>query len=622
MELRVHGIGGPDPAAVLGCPPNTSVVSWRSGADARSVVRCKPGDRNVHLYHWSPLTSGSRSFAFWPLLLPYTLVNVAGYMAPPGRGEGRRVLHRTGAVWVGLATTAATVTWLLVAAVAVWREVSGGGTNRPPGGMSGLYFTAAAVSAALAMAVLVLAATYMAAGFERYRRPGWPERPRPWRWPWGAGVAARLDDPQFYDNGTEHRVRWRIHVVVAAVTWVAAVAAAYVGGTERTSHFLGRALLAVGALQAAGAGLVAVAGLLPSPGDERRMARRLLGAATAVLGIVLLAGLVLSALIAVTGIDEVPPGAVAVLYDCYGWAVLAAIGTAVLYLVLTLLTPVAAEQGPAGALLPTAGARLRARLATFLSHIDRVVVALAAAFALAVLVAVAVRWDELVDGTWRLTATPPVNIARATFAFVLAFMVLNLVKSRASPAALRRIGNVWDILTFWPRAFHPFAVRPYTERAVPELQEFLAAAPRRDQLVVAAHSQGTVLVYAAIRPYAAGREETLPPLSLVTFGSPLRALYAAVFPLYFDAAEFETTGAWVPGGWLNCFRFTDHVGRAVFVSDDVAAATYGDGAGTADRPLGDARPPEGEVLGHNDYWGEPEIRAAVALAGMTRERTA
>ncbi|HEX2046647.1 MAG TPA: hypothetical protein VHF27_02715 [Acidimicrobiales bacterium] len=614
MELRVHGIGGPDPAGVLGCPPNASVVSWRSEADARSVVRCKAGDREVHMYHWSPLTSGSRSFALWPLLLPYTLVNVAGYMAPPGRSERRRALHRAGVVWVGLATTAATVAWLVVAAVAVWREVSGGDVNRRPGGMSGLWFTAAAVSAALAMALLVLGATHMATGFERYRRAGWPDAPRPWRWPWGAGLRARLDDPQFYDNGTEHEVRWRIHAAVAVVAWTAVVAAVLVGGTERAGHLLGRSLVVVGLLQSLGAALVAVAGLLPAEGDDRRLTRRLLGSATAVLGILLLGGLVLSALIAVTGIDEVPPGAVAVLYDCYGWAILAAVGTAVACAVLALLTPVLAEKGPARVLLPTAGARLRARLATFPSDVDRIVVAMAVAFSAATLVAVAVRWGELDDDTWRLTATPPVNIARATFAFVLAFTVLNLVKSRAAPAALKRIGNVWDILTFWPRAFHPFAVRPYAERAVPELQEFMATAPRRDDLVVVAHSQGTVLAYAAIRPSVAGRDDPLPPFTLVTFGSPLRSLYAAVFPYYFDVAEFDATRRGIPGGWLNCFRVTDHVGRSVFAGDD--------GAATGDRPLADARAPSGTVLGHNDYWVEPEIRAAVTSGAVTSERTA
>ena len=37
----------------------------------------------------------------------------------------------------------------------------------------------------------------------------------------------------------------------------------------------------------------------------------------------------------------------------------------------------------------------------------------------------------------------------------------------------RHIGVVWDVGTFWPRAYHPLAPPSYTERAVPELQRRL-----------------------------------------------------------------------------------------------------------------------------------------------------
>jgi hypothetical protein len=611
MELRVHGIGGPDPGGVLGCASdNATVVTWRSEPEARSVVRACAGRRDVHVYHWSPLTSGSRSFALWPLLLPFTLLNVAGWMAPPGSRTWRTALHRVAAVWVGLATTAATVVWLVLAAMTVWHEVTGV-PGRAAGSLTGAYFGAAAATSAVAMAALVLMATFTANGFERFRPAGWPATPRRWTWPWGAGASARLDDLAFYDSGNDHRMRWRVHVAVAAVTWAAVVAVVLEGGTERAGHLVGRALIVVGVLQGVGVVAMAVVGLVPAPGDDRRLTRRLLAPAAAILGILLLGGLVLSGVIALTGLDEVPPGPLAVLYDCYGWAVLGAVAGATISVVHALLTPVPAERGPDRALLPTLGARMRARLATTLSSIDRIVTALAVAFVAAGAVALAVRREAIADDTWRLTATAPVNIARSTFAFVLAFTVLNLVKSRAAPAALRRIGNVWDILTFWPRAFHPFAVRPYAERAVPELQDFLQRAPRQDDLVVTAHSQGTVLAYAAIRPFVtADGRCTLPPFSLVTFGSPLSALYAAVFPHYFDPAEFESVRRALGGRWSNCFRYTDHVGRDLFPPVPMLAV----GLEPGDRPIGDARDPEGTVLGHNDYWGEPEIRAAVVAA--------
>lgn len=613
---------------MLGCPSKASVVSWRSEAGARSVVRAPAGRRDVHVYHWSPLTSGSRSFALWPLLLPFTLVNVAGWMGPPGPRTWRTTLHRVGAVWVGLATTAAAVMWLLVGAMAVAHEVVGVRT-RAPGGLPDPYslsarsFAGAAVLAAVAMGALVLMATVTAAGFERFRPPSWPDRPRPWRWPWGAGIGARLDDPQFHDNATDHAMRWRIHVAVAAVTWLAVVAVVFDGGTGRAGHFVGRALITVGTLQGAGVLLLTAVALFPAATDQRRLTRRLLAPATAILGIVMLGGLVLSGLIALTGIDEVPPGPFSVLYDCYGWAVLGGIAGAVVCAVLALLSPVPAESGAARRLLATFGARRRARLATVLGNVDRIVTPLALAFTGAIAVALAVRGDEMLDGTWRLTATAPVNIARSTFAFVLAFTVLNLVKSRAAPAALRRVGNIWDILTFWPRAYHPFAVRPYAERAVPELQEFLRFAPRTGGLVVAAHSQGTVLAYAAIRPFVTPEGAcTLPPFSLVTFGSPLQSLYAAVFPASFDAAEFEAVRRAMGGRWVNHFRFTDHVGRAVFTADAAVVDEYNRGLVTADRPVADGGPPDGTVHGHNDYWADPDIRTAVAHGGDVLRRPA
>jgi len=610
VELRVHGIGGPDPDRVLGATPKSSVVSWRSEPRTKSVVRCLPGKFDVNVYHWSPLTSGSRSFAVWPLLLPFTLINVAGWMAPPGTRAYRRVLHRLATVWVALATTAAMVVWLLVAFLAVWNDVGGDDLRRRSGGISAWYFAAVAASAALAMFALVFTATYMSAGFERFRPKSWPEETGPQKRPW---ADTSLEDPGFYDNGREHKTWWYIHVAVAVVTFGIAVVLVYRGGTDRAGHVLGRTLLAVGLAQALGVAVMAVASLLPDPGDKRRLTRRLLGAAAATLGIVLLGGLVLSALISFTGLDAVPPGPVAVLYDCYGYAVLVAAASALLCVVFTLLTPVDAE-ARARPLLPTLGARLRARLATILSKLDVIVTMLAIGFAVAAGAAMAARWSAIVDDSWTLTATTPVNIARSTFAFVLAFTGINLVKSRASPSSLKRIGNVWDILTFWPRTFHPLAVRPYAERAVPELQEFIRAAPRTGRLVVAAHSQGTVLAFAAIRPFITETGCTLPPFALVTFGSPLQSLYAELFPSYFARADFIHTRERIVGGWVNCFRFTDHVGRSVFGTDAEATEDHVAGRAAGDQPIADARSEDGKVNGHNDYWPETLIRAAV-LAG-------
>ncbi len=115
MELRVHGVGGPSPQTVMGCPQDAvAVATWRSEPTAFTAVRRSPTDPSVLAYDWRPLTSGSRAFALWPILLPFCLVNLAGWMRPrrsPAVAPAARVL----AVWIGYATTVGAVVWLLFA---------------------------------------------------------------------------------------------------------------------------------------------------------------------------------------------------------------------------------------------------------------------------------------------------------------------------------------------------------------------------------------------------------------------------------------------------------------------------------------------------------------------------
>jgi hypothetical protein len=195
-----------------------------------------------------------------------------------------------------------------------------------------------------------------------------------------------------------------------------------------------------------------------------------------------------------------------------------------------------------------------------------------------------------------------VGIARVSLVALLAFVVLNLWKSRASPEALRRVGPIWDILTFWPRAFHPLAVRPYAERAVPELQRLVLDVPSDvapdGRLDVLAHSQGSVLVVAALAP--------VPPSAaavprLVTFGSPLRSLHLLAFPAYVHDDLFRRVRA--GRTWVNVVRFTDHVGRAVFTDDDRWRP------GGDDRAIADPLPGRG-VDGHSGYWTDDRVRRA------------
>ncbi|MEE6257882.1 hypothetical protein [Plantactinospora sonchi] len=133
----------------------------------------------------------------------------------------------------------------------------------------------------------------------------------------------------------------------------------------------------------------------------------------------------------------------------------------------------------------------------------------------------------------------------------------------------RRIGVLWDVLTFWPRAYHPLAPPSYAERAVPELQQRLwRLHDSGGRVVLAAHSQGTVLAAAALL-----QPDNRPPdnaVALVTFGSPLTTLYGWAFPAYFNESVLRRLG---PTGddadspvyaWRNFHYRTDYIGGPVF----------------------------------------------------------
>ena len=157
----------------------------------------------------------------------------------------------------------------------------------------------------------------------------------------------------------------------------------------------------------------------------------------------------------------------------------------------------------------------------------------------------------------------------------------------------RSFAKVWDVLSFWPRRYHPFAAPSYAERAVPELRDRIKHhVSNGSAVILATHSQGTVIGYATLvgmkaeaeraqrwsgrrrgRPVGAGqdpmaadvgeiRRQLAPAIpsdqryrqrvglgsrsefgfgsqpaqrrvAFVTYGSPLSQLYGRFFPSYF-----------------------------------------------------------------------------------------
>ena len=98
-ELRVHGVSGTPPEAMLDHPHVRRVA----GDDEAGFYRRRypdgltpPGADRLEAYSWGGLTSGSPLRVLWLLLLPFTLVNVSQFMQPrelPAGDRRRRLLE-------------------------------------------------------------------------------------------------------------------------------------------------------------------------------------------------------------------------------------------------------------------------------------------------------------------------------------------------------------------------------------------------------------------------------------------------------------------------------------------------------------------------------------------------
>jgi hypothetical protein len=99
IELRVHGVSGTPPEAMLDHPH----VRRCAGDDEAGFYRRRypdgltpPGADRLEAYSWGGLTSGSSLRVLWLLLLPFTLVNVSHFMQPrelPAGDRRRRLLE-------------------------------------------------------------------------------------------------------------------------------------------------------------------------------------------------------------------------------------------------------------------------------------------------------------------------------------------------------------------------------------------------------------------------------------------------------------------------------------------------------------------------------------------------
>lgn len=147
-------------------------------------------------------------------------------------------------------------------------------------------------------------------------------------------------------------------------------------------------------------------------------------------------------------------------------------------------------------------------------------------------------------------------------------LVVTISRGALKNAGLRRgINIVWDVFSFWPHAIHPFVPRPYSRWTVIELRDRIRfhlgghagippdpVEPGRPEVVVCAHSQGTLISFAAIMQLTQAERDRIAFLSC---GSQLRVIYPRAFPAYVSLTGVTWLFESLKGRWVNLYRVTD-----------------------------------------------------------------
>ena len=238
-ELRVHGVGGTPPDAILGdlAPEQVmgdAVAGFYRTSDHHSSDEDRDArrdvDRHVEVFSWGGLTSRSKIRVLWLALLPFLFANLAGWMCPPRTRQSawRFRLHRLAAGLCALALTVnAALIAVMISADVVAYQTSRAGVTRHQWWLAplGWHFVAGNPARQVTLGVLVvvlfvLALVWLASRSWRYEavRPPYRKGHEPDEKARKAAadtLVKGLADQEFWDGeGTVRLLTW-LHVAVA-----------------------------------------------------------------------------------------------------------------------------------------------------------------------------------------------------------------------------------------------------------------------------------------------------------------------------------------------------------------------------------------------------------------------
>jgi hypothetical protein len=668
VEIRIHGVGGSPGEAMLGSPPSPSAT--RSTAGPGTCIWRRNDGTGVEAYDWGALSSSSPVQALWVFLLPFTLVNVAGRLAPVGLARtGKRMasVHALIVRAVGVSLTFSWTAWLGVAFVDLigcqwFRRVGAiGGVarwlDRTPE-ESALLLSRIGMLLGIALTASTMFLLWKLSG----GRANKLSSSSPTSKADDADTAPELARADFFaaeDSGDLLLVHAGAVACALAVIvrWILAMD----DFTVAFDHIdMGGLVLAAFLFQALTVGALFASALVCGEGGIWRRLSTSSGSACA-LACVLTNAFFAALLFRLSKELRRWPTVEGDSSMRYGWehtltdvwlksfvlsAFLIVLAVVIVWKRAKTSIPEVGKEGPEPWFADKCRrASAKAQRQAAVGHAAPRLISIVGLVTFVYGIAAAANrltphgWNpanarlRFGDQAWR-------DAAAWVLPLGLGVVILYVRQAARSSPTRRAIGTLWDVLTFWPTTHHPLAARCSTAQIVSELREQLrTAAADGATIVVSAHSQGSVLAFAALE---GSPDSVVARVRLVTYGSPLETIYSRMFPAYFGEhpnadliQRLSASGHPMP--WRNFYRLTDPIGGPIdperrlptspeapfgvefdTLLDDPAMGPLTVSPGNHGvAPFEPPRATWGSVAAHSHYLAEPKVQDWIA--GLRRQ---